>query len=88
MFGLDGKAKSVSTPLASHFKLIPSMSPRTDIERKQMADIPYANVVGALMYTMVCIRTYISHAISIVSRYMHDPRKEHWMTVKWIVQYI
>nr|XP_033514921.1 secreted RxLR effector protein 161-like [Nicotiana tomentosiformis] len=40
------------------------------------------------LYAMVCIRPDISHAIGVVSRYMHDPEKEHWQTVKWILRYI
>jgi ATP-binding cassette subfamily B (MDR/TAP) protein 1 len=87
-FGVDGKTKPVSTPLAPHFKLSASMSPRTEEERKQMAQIPYANAVGALMYAMVCTRPDISHAVSMVSRYMHDPGKGHWQAVKWILRYI
>ena len=43
-----------------------------------MAQVPYQSVVGSLMYAMVRTRLDISHAISIVSRYMHDPGKEHW----------
>ena len=55
---------------------------------KAMVDIPYANVVGALIYAMVCTRSDISHTSSMVSRYMHDLGKEHWMAVKWIMRYI
>lgn len=53
-----------------------------------MAQVPYANAVGALMYAMVCTRPDISHAVSMVSRYMHDPGKDHWQAVKWILRYI
>ncbi|GMP38813.1 hypothetical protein CsSME_00009935 [Camellia sinensis var. sinensis] len=77
-FGINGKTKAVSTPLAPHFKLSASLSPRTEEERKHMAQVPYANAVGALMYAMVCTRPDISHAVSMVSRYMHDPGKDHW----------
>ena len=24
----------------------------------------------------------------MVSRYMHNPGKDHWLTVKWILQYL
>ena len=30
------------------------------------------------MYAMVCTRPNISHAVGVVSRYMHDPCKGHW----------
>ncbi|KAF5939683.1 hypothetical protein HYC85_023942 [Camellia sinensis] len=87
-FGINGKTKAVSTPLAPHFKLSASMSPRTEEERKHMAQVPYVNAVGELMYAMVCTRPDISHAVSMVSRYMHDPGKDHWQAVKWILRHI
>jgi len=39
------------------------------------------------MYAMVCMRQYLSQAISMVSRYMHDPGKSHWEVVRWILRY-
>ena len=87
-FGIDNKSKPVSTPLAPHFKLSALMSPTTDDAKRQMDHVPYANAVGALMYAMVCTRPDISHAVSMVSRYMHNPGKGHWQAVKWILRYI
>ncbi|KAM2012453.1 hypothetical protein ACFX1T_024318 [Malus domestica] len=87
-FRMNENLKPVSTPLASHFKLSASMSPKTVEESQYMAQIPYANVVGSLMYVMVCTRPDISQAVSIVSRYMHNPGKGHWQAVKWILRYI
>ena len=40
------------------------------------------------MYAMVCTRSDLSQAISMVSRYMHDPGQGHWEAVKWILRYI
>ena len=77
-FGINGKIKAVSTPLAPHFKLNASMSPETEKERQHMTQVPYANAVGALMYAMVCTRLDISHAVTMVNRYLHDPGKGHW----------
>ena len=87
-FGISDNTKPVSTPLASQFKLSLLLSPSTDDQKKQMEDVPYANAVGALMYAMVCTRPDISHAVSMVSRYMHNPGKGHWQAVKWILRYI
>lgn len=41
-----------------------------------MSRVPYANVVGRLMYAMVCTRPNISHPIGVVSRYMQNPAKK------------
>ncbi|KAE8731199.1 SWI/SNF-related matrix-associated actin-dependent regulator of chromatin subfamily A member [Hibiscus syriacus] len=87
-FGMNEKSKPVSTPLASHFKLDASMSPKDDAEREYMSKVPYASVVGSLMYAMVYTRPDISQAVGVVSRYMHDPGKEHWEAMKWILRYI
>ena len=35
-----------------------------------MSKVPYALVVGSLMYAMVCTRPDIAHAVGVVSRYM------------------
>ncbi|KAE8654775.1 glutamate-ammonia ligase family protein [Hibiscus syriacus] len=87
-FGMNEKSKPVSTPLAPHFKLDASMSPKDDAKREYMSKVPYASAVGSLMYAMVCTRPDISQAVGVVSMYMHDPGKEHWQTVKWIMRYI
>ncbi|XP_075102703.1 secreted RxLR effector protein 161-like [Nicotiana tabacum] len=85
---MNENTKLVSTPLAPHFKLSAVMSPKNEAEQEYMSRVPYANAVGSLMYAMVCTRPDISHAIGVVSRYMHDPGKEHWQAVKWILRYI
>ena len=53
-----------------------------------MSKFPYSSVVGSLMYVMVCSRPDLSYAMSLVSRYMSNPGKEHWKTVQWIFRYI
>ena len=40
------------------------------------------------MYVMVCTRPDIAQAVRVVSRYMSNPRKEHWRSVKWILRYL
>ena len=87
-FSMDDKTKPVCTPLAPHFKLSSSSCPRSQEERDYMARVPYASVVGSLMYVMVCTRPDISQAVSMVSRYMHNPGKNQWLAVKWILRYL
>ena len=48
-----------------------------------MSEMSYALVVGSLMYAMVCRRPDIAQAVGIVTRYMSNPKKEHWRAVKW-----
>ncbi|KAJ4728518.1 Retrovirus-related Pol polyprotein from transposon TNT 1-94 [Melia azedarach] len=81
-------AKVVSTPLATHFRLSIKQSPTTDKEKKDMEKVPYASAVGSLMYAMVCTRPDIAHAVGVVSRFLSNPRREHWNAVKWIMRYL
>lgn len=54
----------------------------------QMSTVPYVNMVGSIMYTMVCTRLDIAHAMSVISRYMENPGKHHWNALKWILRYL
>ena len=53
-----------------------------------MSRIPFASVVGSLMYAMLCTRPDICYAVGIVSRYQSDQGEEHWITVKHILKYL
>uniref|UniRef100_J3N766 Reverse transcriptase zinc-binding domain-containing protein n=1 Tax=Oryza brachyantha TaxID=4533 RepID=J3N766_ORYBR len=53
-----------------------------------MSRVPYASAVGNLMYAMIYTRPDLAHAVSVVSRFMHNPGKEHWNSVKWILRYL
>jgi hypothetical protein len=80
--------KPVSTPLAAHFKLSSDLCPETEEEMECMSHVPYASAIGSLMYAMVCTRPDLAYAVSMVSRYMHNPGKNHWSAVKWIFRYL
>ena len=43
--------------------------PKTHVEIERMTEIPYASVVGSLMYKMLCTRPAICFAVGMVSRY-------------------
>jgi hypothetical protein len=81
-------AKPVSTLLANHFRLSTSQCPKTIEETKDMSKVPYASAVGCLMYAMVYTRPDLAHAVSVVSKYMANPGKQHWDAVKWIFRYL
>ena len=54
-----------------------SMAPKTPEDRSCMNKIPYASVIGSIMYAMLCTRPDIAHALSIVSRYLANLCLEH-----------
>ncbi|GKB97749.1 transposable element [Tanacetum coccineum] len=86
-FGMSS-AKSVNTPSSANFRLSTTCAPQNEAEIEYMSRIPYASAVGSLMYAMVCTRPDIAHAMSVVSRYMAHPGKEHWNAVKRIFRYL
>lgn len=63
-------AKLASTPLANHFKLFVYHCSKIKEEVKFMLKVPYASVVGCLMYVMVCTRLDLTHVVSQVCRFM------------------
>lgn len=81
-------AKAVSTPLAPHFKLTRDQAPEPDEEKEYMNTVPYASVVGSIMYAMICTRPDLAYAVSLVSRFMANPGKSHWQALKWIMRYL
>jgi len=81
-FSINGDTKSVSISLAFHFKLKTTMSPTTVEKHEYMTHVLYISVIGSLMYAMLCTRPDLSQAISMISRYMHDPDMGHWEAVK------
>lgn len=53
-----------------------------------MSRTAYASAVGNLMYAMVCTRLDLAYVVSMVSRYMHNPGKDHQNAVKCIFRYL
>ncbi|GJV10768.1 hypothetical protein Tco_1352309 [Tanacetum coccineum] len=76
-------AEAICQPLGDHLKHSKEQSPKT-----KMAKVPYASAVGSVMYTMVCTRLDIAHAVGVVSRFMSNPGREHYEAVKWLLCYL
>ena len=77
---------ALSTPLPSYVKLSLNDSPKSDVEKAEMAKVPYSSIVGSLMYAMICTRPDISYAVGVVSRYMSNPGKKHWEAMKSVMR--
>ena len=53
-----------------------------------MDNIPYASLVGSLMYAQTCTRPDISFAVGMLGRYQSNPRLFHWRAVKKVLRYL
>ena len=53
-----------------------------------MEKVPYASVVGSLMYAHVCTRPDIAFAVNALGRYLSNPGLNHWKVVKKVMRYL
>ncbi|KAJ4705817.1 Retrovirus-related Pol polyprotein from transposon TNT 1-94 [Melia azedarach] len=86
-FGMS-TAKPIDTPSAANAHLSVAFAPKSVEEKEYMSRVPYASAVGSLMYAMVCSRPNLAQSVSVVSRFMGEPGKEHWQAVKRIFRYL
>jgi hypothetical protein len=71
--------KAIRVPLDPKTKL--KKNENKDVE---MVKVPYQQVVGSLMYAMLCVRPDLAYPISVVSQHMANPSLKHWISVKRI----
>jgi len=75
-FGME-HAKVVSTHLIIYVHVSKLNIVKINEEEEYMSHIPNANVVGSLMFVIICIRPNFSQKPSIVSRYVRKPKKKY-----------
>ena len=67
------ECKPVKVPIPVGVRLFVEQCPKTQEEEEDMSHVPYASVIGSLMYAIVCTRPGIAHALGVLSRYMSKP---------------
>lgn len=60
----------MKVPILARTRLTVEQFPKAHEEREHMAHVPYASVVGYLMYTMVCTWPNIAHVVGLLRRCM------------------
>jgi hypothetical protein len=53
-----------------------------------MYQIPYASLIGSLMYAQVCTRPDIAYITGMLGRYLSNPSINHWKTTKRVLRYL
>ena len=53
-----------------------------------MKTVPYAYVVGSLMYAQVCTRPSIAFVVGVLGRYLSDPGQSLWKVAKKFLRYL
>ena len=76
---------AVSTPMEVNFK-----HEALKREKSESEDLDHLcrNLIGTLMYVMVCTRPDLCNAISILSRYQSCASEELWRALKRVLRYI
>ncbi|KAK8985022.1 hypothetical protein V6N11_082641 [Hibiscus sabdariffa] len=64
-------------PMRHGISLSKEMCPSSPQERERMSQIPYASVIGSIMYAMICTRPDLSYALSMTSRYQENLGEGH-----------
>ena len=67
-FGMKDCSPSVA-PIVKGDRFNLNQCPKHDIEKEKMKNIPYAAVVGSIMYVQVCTRPDIAFVVSMLGRY-------------------
>ena len=80
--------RAAKTPLAPGSRLTKDNSPKTPAEIALASKHPYRQVIGSLMYLMVCTRPDIAFAISQLSRYSSNHGTEHWNALVHVIRYV
>ncbi|BBH07111.1 hypothetical protein Prudu_018948 [Prunus dulcis] len=75
-------------PIAKGDKLSTEQAPKTEQEKLEMADKPYASLVGSLMYAQVCTRPDLAFAVSMLGRFQSNPGQAHWVAGKKVMRYL
>ena len=86
-FSMQNSKKEL-LPFRHGVPLFNDQRPKTQEEVNMMGQIPYAFVVGILMYVMLCTRPNIYYSVGMVSQYQSNPGTKHWQAVKHILKYL
>ncbi|GKE60164.1 hypothetical protein Tco_1510531 [Tanacetum coccineum] len=65
-----------------------SQGASTPEEVKHMQNVPYASVVGSIMYAVRCTRPDVAFTKNITSRFQQMPSEDHWTVVKNILKHL
>jgi hypothetical protein len=69
-------------PIVKGIKFGKFQCPRNQYETDEMKAVPYASVVGSLMYDQVCTHPDLVCVTGTLGRYQKNPDKPHWDGVK------
>ena len=82
------KCSSSVVPIQKGVKFSLIQYPKSELKCKKMEGIPYASIVGNLMYAQTCTRPGISFAVGMLGRYQSNPGLDYWKAMKKVLTYL
>ena len=87
-FKIISETRNTDIPIQPGHKLTTELLHETESLRKLVDATKYRKVIGSLIYLMTCTRPDISYSVSILSRYMQEPKELHWRFLKRLMKYV
>jgi len=82
------KCSASVVPIQKGDKFSLMQCPNNELEHKEMERIPYASIVGSLMYAQTFTRPNISFAVGMFDKYHSNPGLDHWKAAKKVLRYL
>jgi hypothetical protein len=80
--------KTTEIPMQPNLGLTSDLESESEALRSPVDRAIYQQVIGKLMYLMVCTRPDISFTVSVLSRFVTQPKEKHWRCVIQLLKYI
>jgi hypothetical protein len=80
--------RQARTPLDPGIKLSVAMAPATDADKTEASKFPYREIIGKLMYLMLCTRPDIAYAVSFLSKFNSCHGSAHHTAVMHLLRYL
>ena len=76
------------TPIALGTPLTKQQAPLTGEDCQFMANKPYREILGSIMYAQIATQPDLSYAISTLSKFVSNPGRPHWIALMRVLRYI
>jgi hypothetical protein len=76
------------TPIVSGVVLLQPTEPISMEEKQEVSLFPYRSIVAKVNYIALATSPDLSYVVSVLSRYVNDPRREHITACRRLLQYI
>nr|GEW83907.1 retrotransposon protein, putative, Ty1-copia subclass [Tanacetum cinerariifolium] len=86
-FRMDN-SKRGNIPMEERLDLNKTQGASTPEELKRRQHVPYASVVGSIMYVVRCTRLNVAFVQNITSHFQQNPGEPHWTDVKTILKHL